>query len=223
MTKKMNFVISIFITAVILSLIGGISVLVSRKADSTAAAQQSTGFDNTREAQYQQLIAQANETINQANQEIAALQAQNQALSAPTAAPYPITLEQAISIASVAAGGTPLQTPRLVDYSGVVAYEVVFSEGTIYIDANTGKVLYNGVQVARTITSQQAIQIAQNYTGNSQPIEVVSGIYNGVSAYRVTFQNGQIVYLNFYGSILAVQPPPTTVSSSRSEHEDDDD
>jgi uncharacterized membrane protein YkoI len=224
MKSKLAIVISAFITVMILTVILGITSVISKGTTAVAASSQPSTFDATKEAQYQQLIAQANQTIQQANQEIASLQAQNQALANPTATAYAFSADQAATIATSATGGTPLQTPTLVNYTGNVAYEVVFSNGKVYVDANTGKILYNGVAaVVSTISSQQASQIAVNYTGNNLVVEVVSGLYNGSSAYRVTFQNGEIVYIDVYGSILAVQLPPASSGSSSSESEGGDD
>jgi hypothetical protein len=43
-----------------------------------------------------------------------------------------------------APGATVQGTPELVDFEGTVSYEVVLDQGTIYIDANSGTVLYDG-------------------------------------------------------------------------------
>jgi uncharacterized membrane protein YkoI len=225
MKNKFSTVISLLLTVFVLTIIGGVSYVIAHPALLPAAnTSGSSSLENTREAQYNQLIAQANERIAQANQEILSLQAQvNQAVEVSTATPYPVSIYQAISIAVRVSGENINQTPALVNYSGTVAYEVVFPSGNVYVDANTGSVLYNGVLASKTISSQQAGQIAINYTGNSQVTEVVGGVYNGFSAYRVTFTNGQIVYVNTYGSILAVQPAPVSSSGGDSEHESDDD
>jgi hypothetical protein len=55
-----------------------------------------------------------------------------------------ISTEQARSIAQRAAPNAQFGTPELVRYSGKVAYEVVSSQGNVYIDAATGAVLDNG-------------------------------------------------------------------------------
>jgi hypothetical protein len=36
-----------------------------------------------------------------------------------------------------------LSVPELVDYQGIVAYEVILNTGLIYVDANSGQVLYS--------------------------------------------------------------------------------
>lgn len=179
-------------------------------------------MDPTREAQYQALIAQANQTIAEANQKIAQLSA-NQAVADPTSTPYPISADQASAIASNASGETAVAIPELVNYSGTAAYSVKFANGLVYVNANTGEVLYNGVQVTQYISKDQASQIAINYTGDNRVVEVISGYYNNAPAYRVTFSNGEQVYIDLYGNILAVQLPVYTSSNSGGgEHEDDD-
>ncbi len=67
--------------------------------------------------------------------------------SAPQAAFSP---DVAAQIAMNAAPGTQLtKTPELVSFNGTVAYEVVLNQGTVYVDASSGKILSNSVpQVA---------------------------------------------------------------------------
>jgi uncharacterized membrane protein YkoI len=217
MKNRSSVIISILITVVVLTIAYGVTSAIAKgNASQTASASEMAAYYATREAQYQSLIAQANNTISQANQQIAALQSQGQA--APTTAAYAISADQAVVIAQTASGETASETPSLVNYSGAVAYEVVLPDGKVYVDANNGTVLYNGV--IHTITAQQAAQIAINYVGNSQVVDVVSGYYGGVAAFRVTFQNGEIVYLNAYGSIIAVQPAPASSSGSHSGEND---
>lgn len=43
-----------------------------------------------------------------------------------------------------ARGATLLRTPELVSFQGVVAYEALLDRGVVYVDANNGRVLYNG-------------------------------------------------------------------------------
>lgn len=116
------------------TLTGGLDVPV---VDATVVAQ--------REAQYRQLIEQANARIQQANAEIARLQqAQSQAQTAPSgldAAPQ-ITADQAAQLAlSLVNGSTLVSTPELVNYQGATAYEVVLDRGNIYIDPTTNRLL----------------------------------------------------------------------------------
>lgn len=121
-----------------------------------------------RDAEYRQLIDQANQRLAAMNQQQAALQAAQAAQAAasqaapqpaarsapPAAAPAPaaapqftVSPESALSIALQAANNaTLIRNPELVRFEGKVAYEVVFTRGAVYVDANTGAVLYNGTQ-----------------------------------------------------------------------------
>lgn len=211
MKTKIAISVSVFLTVIVLTVLGGVVTAVAKGTPATSTATQSAAMDPGREAQYQALIAQANQTIAQANQQIADLTA-NQATASST--PYPILPDQAAAIASKVSGESALKTPELVNYSGQVAYAVTFTDGLVYVDASKGTVLYNGVQAAQIITKDQAAQIAIKYTGNNQVSEVVSGTYNGAVAFRVTFSNGEMVYVDAYGTILAVQLPASTGSGS---------
>ncbi len=75
--------------------------------------------------------------------------AQDPPASAPTPEPapsYAVTPDDAAAIAlSVAPRASLLAAPQLVDFAGTVAYEVQTDRGTLYVDASTGSVLYNGV------------------------------------------------------------------------------
>lgn len=222
MKTKFAITLSVFVTIIVLTVVGGV---LAASGNSTPVATQSSqsisGMDPTREAQYQDLIAQANQTIAQANQKIAELSAVQ--AGEPTATPYPVSADQAATIASNASGETPLAIPELVNYSGKVAYSVKFTDGLVYVDANSGAILYNGVQVTQIISKDQAAQIAINYTGDNRVVEVISGYYNNAGAYRVTFSNGEQVYIDLYGNILAVQLPVYTNPTSSGEHEENDD
>ena len=60
------------------------------------------------------------------------------------AAPVLISPQQAILAAMLAIHrGKVIGEPVLVDFQGTVAYEVTLDMGTVYIDANTGALLYN--------------------------------------------------------------------------------
>jgi uncharacterized membrane protein YkoI len=107
-----------------------------------------------REAAFQQVIQQANQRLAQANQreqELAKqLAEQKKAASAPVSQPpkYNVSPEQAASIALQAEKGAALlKPPELVSYQGTVAYEVTLDRGTVYIDANSGQVLYDSAVV----------------------------------------------------------------------------
>ena len=115
-----------------------------------------------RETQYRALIQQANDRLQAAyDQQAAAQAAASQAAprtttvtarpavpaAQPAAAPaVAVSADAAAGIATTVAGGnkTIVRAPELVLFGGAIAYEVVFKHGSIYVDANSGQVLFNG-------------------------------------------------------------------------------
>lgn len=181
-----------------------------------------------REQQYQQLINEANQKLETANQQIIDLAAKANSTSEVPDQPYLFSTEQASQIAANLAGTQPKESPELVDFNGNPAYEIKFMEGkyvgAVYIDANTGAVLYNGLaQKISYITTEQAISIATNYLGGGTVTRVDFGSYDGLKVYIVQFTNGQSVYIDLSGHIKAVQMAPSTSNSSDEEsHESED-
>ena len=96
-----------------------------------------------REAAYQELIREANQKLEEAY-----AQQEAAAATVPAEAAYAISAEQAAEIALQAVPWAKLLGPaELVDFQGVVAYEVALNVGMVYVDANTGDILYNGAVV----------------------------------------------------------------------------
>ncbi|MDR3576513.1 MAG: PepSY domain-containing protein [Anaerolineaceae bacterium] len=188
--------------------------------------------DNQQIGQAYQHIAQANQSIEQANQqiveanaEIKSMQAKltqaqpapdksttSQASTAPAnnnsaGAAATITSDQATQTALQAAGSgqTALKAAELVDFQGKVAYEVEFNKGFVYIDANSGDVLFNGT-APQQITADMAGQIASNYLNNKNILQIDKVIVGGRPLYRVIFKNGYIAYLDLTGQITNINP-----------------
>ena len=175
MTQKTALILSVVLTAFLLVAGGSVIARVSQleaavaaaptAAPTTAPAVSAPAVDVTaqlqeimqqREAQYRQLIDQANQRLADMNKHLAAVQAVQAAparVSVKTA-PIPtqpaapqITLspDAARDIALQAANfATMIRASELVRFEGQVAYEVGFTRGVVYVDANTGAVLYNG-------------------------------------------------------------------------------
>ena len=129
-----------------------------------------------REAAYQELIRQANQKLEQAY----AQQAQSQAsATAPAAAAYAISADQAAEIALQAVMGAKLLRPaELVDFQGVAAYEVALNWGMVYVDANTGKILYNGA-LAAVYDDSSSDSGSDLIVGGGQPAGGVGGGNHG--------------------------------------------
>ncbi len=176
MTQKTALILSVVLTAFVLAVGGGIVARVSQTAAAPLAAPtaaptapaptadvsaQVQDLLQQRDAQYRALIDQANQRLATMNQQLAAAQAA-QAAPAPAKSAAAATTAQAAqaaqpsialsaesarNIAITAANfATMIREPELVRFEGKVAYEVGFTRGVIYVDANTGEVLYNGTQ-----------------------------------------------------------------------------
>jgi uncharacterized membrane protein YkoI len=223
MKNKSILLTSAFVTVFLITV--GIGVVTNVTAQNKPAAPTAdvSAFVQ-REQAYQQIINEANQRIGQANEQITTLLNVTQS---PTSAPvsqYLFTPEQASALAQTIAGSAPEQLPTLVSFSGTPAYEVVYANGNIYVDANSGAVLYNGLQKKSTyVTSDQAINIAKTYLNSNDVVSVNFGVFNGANAYIVSFSNGQSVYVNLYGKIVAVQMAQQSSSSSPQTGEHDDD
>jgi hypothetical protein len=171
MTQKTAFILSMVLTAFVLVVGGGVIARVSQPEAVAAATPAATPVVSTpapdaaaqmqeliqqREAQYRQLIDQANQRLADLNQQLAAkpvaqaapAPARASAASAPAAAPQiALSSDAARNIAVQAANfATMIRAPELVRFEGKVAYEVGFTRGVVYIDASNGAVLFNGTQ-----------------------------------------------------------------------------
>ena len=160
-----------------------------------------------REAAYQQALAEANRRLAEANRHLEAANRQiaqqtNQQQSAPAQPTYPISTEQAQTIALSLANGATLTKPaELVRYQGTPAYEVIFDRGAVYVDAQSGAVIASTLtqpQPATTqqgITADQAAQIAVAYRGGGQIRTVELERERGIDVYEVKFTDDAEVYV----------------------------
>ena len=76
------------------------------------------------------------------------------------------------------------------------------------------------------ITAQEAAVFASRYLGKSQVYSVEAVDFNGQVVYRVTFSNGDVVFVSVYGDILGLEEAPRQNNSGQavaSSGEDDDD
>ena len=167
MTQKTALILAVVLTAFVLVVGGAVAARVSQPTAPAEAAPAPTATIDVnaqveqllqqREAQYRQLIDEANQRLQQANQQLAASVAaapvarpvRSAASAAPAAQPAQptasLSAEAARNIAIDASGGaTMIREPELVLFEGKVAYEVGFTRGVVYVDANDGTVLFNG-------------------------------------------------------------------------------
>lgn len=123
----------------------------------------------SREAAYQQALEQANRQLEAAYSQLDSVQqvqpaqapASVPATSTPTSAPtvspgYAITAEIAQNIAlAVVPGATLNKSAELVAFEGNPAFEVQTSGGVVYVEANTGQVLYNQATVPPVVVPSE--------------------------------------------------------------------
>jgi len=185
-----------------------------------------------REAAYQQALAEANRRLAEANRHLEAANRQiaqqtNQQQSAPAQPTYPISTEQAQTIALSLANGATLTKPaELVRYQGTPAYEVIFDRGAVYVDAQSGAVIASTLtqpQPATTqqgITADQAAQIAIAYRGGGQIKKVKFERERGIDVYEVKFTDGAEVYVA--ASDGAVVYARLDKAKKEDDHKDDD-
>ncbi len=134
--NRTALLISAVITAFVLVLTGGI---VARMAAAPAAAAQEQAVS----LPVQGPVEAAAPAVDTVVVEAAAPAVVNE-IDAQTAARLAL---------AYARGAKLLRWPELVDLQGVRAYEVVLDQGTIYLDAATGTMLYDG---RPTTTTAQA-------------------------------------------------------------------
>ena len=214
MGKRSIILLSIGITSFLL--VTALGILYVTRSNQTLTAEEALARSPelqtliaSRDAEYQQLIAQANEQILLANKERLVLSSSGaQAVDTPLA-DQNISVEHAQEVALNAAekGAKLLKQPELVSFEGIPAYEVTFDMGIIYVDAGGSGVLFNSTipTPAREIDQMQAIQLAIQYVGYGSVIQADQVSMSGQVLYRVIFNTGHMVYIDRGGQIVYVQ------------------
>jgi hypothetical protein len=166
MKQQTAFALACGITACLL--VGGSAVVTNWRNQSTPTAtiaavstdaptevpNQERAVFLAREAVYQHRLAEANLRIAQANATAVAATStpapepnSTIAVNAPSAQAPHISMAQAERIASSAAmqhsADARTQRAELVSFQGVTAYEIILSNGVVYVDATSGAVLFN--------------------------------------------------------------------------------
>jgi hypothetical protein len=216
MVQKSALLLSIGLTAFIVFLMSGLlQVFAAEPGVASAATEISPEVSqliSEREAAYI-------ETINLANQQL--LEAQTaldaQGTSSGVSAGTAISPEQATEIAfgSALSGSALTGEAQLVNFEGLVAYEVPFSLGNIYIDATTGELVFNGTINLQPspITQEQAAQIASTYLGRTDVYKIEIVQLYGIDVFRVKFLQGDAVFVDPYGQLLLVRLAPAKSAS----------
>jgi hypothetical protein len=142
MSQRTGLIISVVLTAFIL-FVGGAIVGRTTGHEETPAEQGSVKVLLERESAYQDLASQANERLQQA---YAKLQVQAQVQATDVSPVIVLSPEQVTNIAlQIAPGAVPSSPPEMVNFQGTLAYKITLNTGIVYIDPNSGVVLYNGV------------------------------------------------------------------------------
>jgi uncharacterized membrane protein YkoI len=245
--------ITTFVLVMIASMATQITVSTAPAPTSVPSATAVTALDpatealiRSREDQYRQAletaqaqIAVANAKLTETNAKLTETNAKLAEVKQPAqpVAPaepvttYPVSADQAAAIALDAMPNAQLiKAPELVSLQGVPAYEVVFDQGTIYIDAQTGAVQFNGMAAANgePVTAEQAAQAASNYLGGGTVVDVKPVKKRGVDVYEVQFQDGTNIYVStttgqvVYAEVKSVAEHQGDDDHSEEQHDDDD-
>lgn len=151
MNQKIAFALAAALTAFVLVVGGALAGRMTQPPAAPTTAPLPTEVQSLitqREAEYRARLEEANQALANAY----AAQSAATATPAPTPEPLAATAPQ-VQLSPqdalfIAAFNVPnariLGIPELVDYQGAVAYEVHLAQGTLYIDAQDGTLLYNG-------------------------------------------------------------------------------
>ena len=223
MNKKIVTFVSIVLTVFILGTAGLVFKEVSANNSSEIPPEVQQQILQ-REQEYQTAITEANQRIEQLNNELVVIQEEQatepQINSVDTvvenaALTSSITPEEAALLALEATGYQDpiLALPELVDFEGQVAYEVQLQNGVVYLNAQSGAVLFNGVP--HKIDNQQAAVIAAEYLGGMDPRYAVvkQSLLNGSEVLQVTLHD-YVVFMDPFGNVLQAQYTQYDVSSS---------
>jgi hypothetical protein len=226
MKNKTIILTSVFIAAVLITIGIGVVTNVNALNSEVPPIPTLTPIEtNLREQAYQQLISDANAKIELANQQINALLSVTPEADDDGDTSYVFSAEQAAALAMNIAGVLPAQLPELVIFNDVTAYEAIYGNGNVYIDADSGKILYNGLQTGvAQINADQAVKIASNYLGRSDVVSIDVDSLDGKTVYVIGFSDGTRVYVDTTGQILAIQLPSSNGGDddSEEEHEEED-
>ena len=140
MKHRTAFIIASALTAFVLIFVGGITAVVTPKVAAFELSPTANPTDTSTDAPTSTQTSSPTATTGS---------------KVKTTAPQVsvLTADQALKIAlRLAPNGKLQKQPGLVNYKGRMAYEVLLDVGTLYIDAFTGKVLYDGTDLTSTPT-----------------------------------------------------------------------
>lgn len=208
--KRSTLFISVLLTAITLGVIGG--VFKAASASRTVAANPA-------------YVAPVNyQIITPTAQSPADLQSITIAAA--------VTADQAAQVALAAAlpNSALASQPELVDFNGVMAYEVKLADGSVlYVDAQTSALLYNSLTGTTNpvVTVDNALKAASIYLNNYEIYAYGLATYQNQPVYVVLFNNSTQVLIDMRGQVVYVQVPQTASNSplnrSSGEHDEGND
>jgi len=151
MKHRTALIVSAGVTAFVLVVMGAVAGLAAGGARAQEPTPQVT-LDpaleaqlQAREADYQAKLAEANARLQDAYTKIEEMQTQLPPPETETQV-YPISPDLAVGLVLNEYPGTKLlRWPELVDFQGIVAYEIVLDKGKVYLGATNGAILWTGV------------------------------------------------------------------------------
>jgi hypothetical protein len=211
MKKKPILIVSIALTVFVLAFGGILAVSAARARENAQTVNNSQGQVSVEE--YAALVQEANERILLASQGFEPVANESpDAIEDTSDESQPETEldpEEALGLALAAAldPQTLKGNPELVIFEGQLAYEILFGEGAIYINAATGEILMNGTTslMPGNVSLERAVIIAQDYMDLEAIYQSDIVSFQGAEIYRVIFDAGHFVYVDKDGQIIYVQ------------------
>jgi len=211
MKNKLTLVVPIIVTVFVIT--AGMGVITKVSANNIPQVNTSPTVDSTASESYQHNSTLVND-----------FQAQTSfGPSLEATATYLLTADQASSIAQQIAGVAPKYVPELVSFNGTPAYEVEFMNREIYVDANSGVILFDDLQKPDTENStEDALSLETNHLKTSQSVEMEISANHDSEVYDVSSADDQSVYTDLNVKEVATpmaSPVHPSNSSSSSVHE----
>ena len=222
MTTKKAVTISAVIIVVTLIITFGISNMIANYDNASQVDIDLVSKIAEREANYRQLLEEANQRIEdlnaqvQASPEVFEITGNKENTNSNEKQPV-LTAEVALNIAYQSVGDDQVLSgvPQLVSFQGTTAFEIPFTNGMMYIDAASGTVLSSSVLTQ--ITEEQAIAAVADYLNirNTSNAVVKKYSIDGTDFYKV-FINNYVLFVDKYGTITKFQVVQSSSNSSGS-------
>lgn len=149
MNQKFMLILAVSLAAFVL-VVGGAVIGQAAQPDTVTLTPDVMEVQNMyaqREAEYQARLEEANAALAEAYAQQTVPIGNSVPSQFEAQAPVPATIspQDALLVAAITAPNARLlRLPELVNYQGTVAYEITLDVGVMYVDANTGKLLYDG-------------------------------------------------------------------------------